>query len=111
MFNPYYPQIQRQEIIHVNGKGGADAFQLAPNSSALLLDDTAPIIWLKVTDGAGYPTVTPYTITPYVPEPPVDLKSLEERIKKLEGMLNNESNSAAASEKRKQQPAILVSDV
>ena len=35
---------QRQEIVRVNGKNGADAYQMAPNSSILLLDETAPII-------------------------------------------------------------------
>ena len=31
---------QRCEIVRVNGKNGADAYQLAPNSSALLLAET-----------------------------------------------------------------------
>lgn len=57
-----YPQ--RQEVVRVNGQNGANAYQMAPNSSILLLDETAPIIWLKTTDGASYPTVTGYTITP-----------------------------------------------
>lgn len=45
--NPYdtrgmmqYQTAQRCEIVRVNGKNGADAYQLAPNSSALLLDET-----------------------------------------------------------------------
>lgn len=78
----------RQEIVKVNGKNGAEAYQLGINSSVLLLDETAPIVWLKTTDGGGYPTVTPYSITPYQPEPPVDIKSIESRIKRLEDMLD-----------------------
>lgn len=69
--NPYgYPQRPmsqmppKYEVVRVNGRGGADAFQMAPNSDALLLDTSAPIVWLKTTDGAGYATCTPYTITP-----------------------------------------------
>ena len=56
IYNPYQPYAngtpvgnvsfmnQRQEIVRVNGKNGADAYQMAPNSSILLLDETAPII-------------------------------------------------------------------
>lgn len=97
-FSQWQTMPQRTEITHVNGAGGADAYQMAPNSNALLLDDTAPIVWLVQTDGAGYKTKTPYSITPYQPEPPVDLKALESRIAKLEEMIN-ESNRSATRKK------------
>lgn len=42
----------RYEVIQVNGENGARAFAMAPNSSALLMDATAPIVWLCTTDGA-----------------------------------------------------------
>ena len=35
---------QRCEVIRVNGRNGADAFRLAPNSSILLLDENEPLI-------------------------------------------------------------------
>ena len=79
---------QRMEIIRVNGEGGARAYQMPPNSNALLLDEANPLVWLVQTDGAGYKTVTPYTITPYQTAPAPDLGSLEQRIARLEGMLN-----------------------
>lgn len=108
MYNSYMPNNyqglyganMRQEIVHVNGENGARAYQLAPNSNILLLDDTAPIVWLCQTDGAGYKTVTPYTITPYQPEPVPDMKSLESRISKLEEMLNAKSDSSNAKSKK-----------
>lgn len=100
---PQYQQtLQKTEIIHVNGENGARAMQLLPNSNALLLDDTAPLVWLVQTDGAGYKTVTPYSITPYQPKPTVDassLASLEERIKKLEEMFNEQPNNTATRKK------------
>lgn len=80
--------LQRMEIIRVNGENGARAYQMAPNSSVLLLDESAPLVWLAQTDGAGYKTVTPYTIAPYQAAPAPDLGSLEGRIKRLEDMLN-----------------------
>ena len=75
--------------MRVNGKNGADTYQLPPNSSILLLDESAPIIWLKTTDGAGYATVAAYDIVPHQEEIPVDTKSLEIRISKLEEIIND----------------------
>ena len=89
--NGLFPNIYstgRQEIIKVNGENGARAYQLAPNCSALLLDENNPIVWLVTTDGAGYKTVTPYSITLYQPEPPIDISDLSRRIKALEEKLN-----------------------
>ena len=80
--------LQKYEIIHVNGEAGAQCLRMAPNSNALLLDDTAPLVWLAQTDGAGYKTVTPYSIAPYQPTPPVDVNGLEDRVKRLEEMLS-----------------------
>ena len=94
------PMSQRCEITRVNGRNGAEAFQLPPNSSTLLLDETAPIVWLAQTDGAGYKTLTPYSISPYQPAPPVDVQSLEDRVKRLEEMIN-EPYSANARTKPK----------
>ena len=64
-----------------------------PNSSILLLDETAPIVWLKITDGAGYPTITPYDIAPHKDElqiQQIDTKSLEDRISKLEEIVSEQ---------------------
>lgn len=79
------PQAPRCEIIHVNGENGARAFRMAPNSQCLLLDDTNPIIWLCVSDGAGYHTATPYKIEPYTPQnPQQDIQSVYGKIAELE---------------------------
>ena len=98
-YNPYF-QPQKQEVVRVNGKNGAEAYQLPPNSSILLLDETASIVWLKMTDGAGYPTLSPYDINPHKEESnlttlqSVDFSALEERVKRLEEMIDelNKSN-------------------
>lgn len=92
------------QVTRVNGRNGADALRMAPNSSILLLDENEPIVWLKVTDGAGYATVTPYSISPYQAAAPVDVNSLEERVKRLEEKLNAKSDDANADGKRKQKP-------
>lgn len=85
--------LQKQEIVKVNGRGGAEAYSLAPDSSSLLLDATAPIVWLVQTDGAGYKSLTPYDIKPHEEEKPADhYKTLEERIAKLEDVVKSTNN-------------------
>jgi hypothetical protein len=81
-------QQQSLEVIKVSGINGVNAFQMPPNSSALLLDTTAPIVWLVQTDGAGYKTSTAYDITPHENKEDDQYKTLEERISKLEGIIN-----------------------
>ena len=63
------------------------AIPTTPAACALLMDDTAPIIWLCQSDGAGYHTVTPYSIAPYQAEAPVDARALEKRVADLEAAL------------------------
>lgn len=93
------PQPFQQRIVEVSGRDGANAFQMGPDSSALLLDNTAPIVWVVRTDGAGYKTLAPFDITPHEEKKQEDvIKSLEERITKLEERLSNgKSNSQDAA--------------
>lgn len=84
----------QNEVVRVNGRNGADAFQLAPNSSILLMDETAPIVWLKTTDGAGYPTTVPYEIKPYEEPKPPDYNDLSARIKRLEELINGKPDAS-----------------
>lgn len=83
---------QRYSIIRVNGENSARSFQMMPNSEALLLDTTQPIVWLAQTDGAGYLSLTPFDIKQHEELPPVDLRNLEQRLTRLEGMLNGQSD-------------------
>ena len=94
----------RYEVIQVNGENGARAFAMAPNSSALLMDATAPIVWLCTTDGAGYLTASPFSIAPYQPEKTVDVKTLEERIERLEAKLSEQSDAAPAKRRAARTP-------
>lgn len=96
--SPYQPASQqpappRQNVVQVSGRNGAEAYPMGPDSSALLLDQTAPIVWLKKTDGAGYPTMIPYDIAPHQTEGQIDLKSLEDRVARLEEELNDGKES------------------
>lgn len=91
--NQYLNNFIRTEVVKVNGRNGAEAFQLAPNSSALLLDLNLPVVWFVQTDGAGYKTCTPYKVEPYQTEESTNLNSLEARIKRLEDSVNGKSDS------------------
>ena len=89
LMNPYMyiPPAPRMEVIRVSGENGVDAFQMGPNSSALLLDETAPIVWLVQTDGAGYKTKTPYDIVVHTPEPSPEIKNMDERLASIDKRL------------------------
>lgn len=98
MYSPY-PYQNSQQIIKVTGEQGANAFQLLPNSSVLLLDSSAPRVFLVTTDGAGYKSISAYKLEPYEAEPEVDLTLLVKRIEKLERSINGKSNSSNAKQK------------
>ena len=101
---PYMPlpqQAPSMQVVRVNGRGGADAFAMGPNSSALLLDESGTLVWAATTDGAGYKTISPYDITPHQDAPAPDFSSLESRIKRLEGFMNELSGDIATTDERK----------
>lgn len=58
----YTPQLKQSppqvKIFNVNGRAGAEAFNLAPDSSIFLLDSKDPVIWLVTTDSAATKTIT-----------------------------------------------------
>lgn len=99
----YMPPAPRYEIIQVNGEAGARNFRMAPNSKALLLDDTAAIIWLAQTDGTGYLTVTPYDVFPHQQVPPIDINNLEMRVSQLEEKINNGQSNFVSNKQSKKQ--------
>ena len=58
---PAYPQtgapIAPRQLIRVSGMDGAKAFQMAPNEVVALFDEGDDVLYVKSTDGAGFPTV------------------------------------------------------
>lgn len=55
-FNPYQYQSD-QGLIRVTGIDGARAYQMRPNSTVALFDANEDLMYIKVTDGAGFPTI------------------------------------------------------
>ena len=91
----------QQQVVRVNGENGARAFQIGPNSSALLLDESGALVWLVTSDGAGYKTVSAYDIAPHQQEKAPDYGDLESRIKRLEEKVNGNTGDHAAARKNK----------
>jgi hypothetical protein len=110
MFNPYMqPQTyQRQQgytgqIIQVNGKAGAEALQMEPNSSVYVQDSTqGNRIFLCMTDGAGYKTVRGilgvFEEEKKQQEQTDTLTSIDERLKRVEERLNEFAGSGTGTQ-------------
>ena len=108
MYNPALMQylgipaqrpMPKQEVVKVNGENGARAYQIGANSSALLLDESGKMVWLVVSDGAGYKTVAAYDIMPHEEPPAPNFADLESRIANLERMMNDAKHSPNAEQK------------
>lgn len=56
-FQQTQPQIPTQNLIRVNGIDGAKAYQMTPNSTVALFDSNEDIMYVKSTDGAGFPQI------------------------------------------------------
>ena len=93
-------QLPKTDLITVNGENGANAYMMAPNSRAPLFDTTAPILFVKTTDGAGYATVEAFDL---IPHKSVQLKDhvseLESRIAKLEEAMSNVNKPGSKASK------------
>lgn len=57
---PVMPQ-QQTNMIQVNGIEGAKAYQMPANASIVLFDANQDVMYLKRTDGGGYPTIETFT--------------------------------------------------
>lgn len=80
MYQPYYNsgqympgfqnsyQIQPNQLIRVNGMDGAKAYQMSPNSTVALFDANEDIMYIKSSDGAGFPTIRTFSFKEILPE-------------------------------------------
>lgn len=94
----YMGYLPQQQVVRVSGKASIDQMRMAPNSSVLVLDETAPLVWLCTSDGIGKITAQAYDITLHQEKPPVDLSILEQRIAAIETMLKGEQHESDATE-------------
>ena len=109
--NPYYnqpmnnqqflPQIQTQNLIRVNGIEGAKAYQMSANSIVSLFDANEDIMYIKSTDGAGFPSIRTFSFTEVKeenkPAQQVDYISREEFEEFKKELMNNGKQSISRS--------------
>ena len=106
----YYQSYQQQQPIHgfvrVSGIEGAKAYQMPPGSEMPLFDSLEDgVMYIKVTDAAGFPTITIADCTPR-PQPNEgavtrdDLnrmyKDLASQVEQLKGAINGLVSTATA---------------
>ena len=87
----YQNVLPPQQILQANGKQSIDALRMSPNSSVLIADNTAPIVWKCVSDGLGNVTAEPFDISPHKTEEQIQkdnimiaLNDISSRLKTLE---------------------------
>lgn len=103
-FNAQMPVSQpSNSLIRVTGIDGAKAYQMPPNSVAALFDDSYDIMYVKSTDGAGFPTIRIFDFYEHKEEAPVqqqpvnvesfatkqELENLQNEVKQVKEMLSN----------------------
>lgn len=96
-----YPQIQTQNLIRVNGIEGAKAYQMSANSIVSLFDANEDIMYIKSTDGAGFPSIRTFSFTEVKeenkPAQQVDYISREEFEEFKKELMNNGKQSISRS--------------
>ena len=85
LFGPQYqPPRPQQQVVTVSGPDSIGAIQMGPNSSMLVMDQTAPIVYLCQSDGVGKVTSTAYDIAPHKDAAKLQQESMDQRIAALE---------------------------
>ena len=94
-------------IIWVQGEAGAKAYPVAPDNKVLLMDSENPVLYVKSVNASGIPDpLLIYDLVQRTEEQPVvqqvddsRLNSIEERLKKLENRLQNNTNTKQRRER------------
>lgn len=91
-FNPY----AQVHIGKVHGIEEAKAYPLAPNSDVLLMNDTGDVVYFKMTDAGGFPTVKAFQLTEIDEKPRQDrLEEICSRLDSIEKRLNDVNSGNA----------------
>lgn len=97
----FFQQEQTQSLIRVNGIDGAKAYQMSANSTVALFDSNEDIMYVKTTDGAGFPSVRSFKFVEMTQETKqvdkVDYISREEFEEFKKELMNNGKQSIQRS--------------
>ena len=98
---PTQPQEQTQNLIRVNGIDGAKAYQMPANSTVALFDSNEDVMYVKSTDGAGFPSIRTFSFTEKVnvegKSPDVEYISREEFEEFKKELMNNGKQAISRS--------------
>ena len=96
-----FPQEQTQNLIRVNGIDGAKTYQMSANSTVALFDSNEDIMYIKTTDGAGFPSIRTFSFTEVKeenrPTQQVDYISRQEFEEFKKELMNNGKQSISRS--------------
>ena len=97
----FQPQQETRNLIRVNGIGGAKAYQMYPDSTVALFDSNEDIMYIKSTDGAGFPSIRSFRFEEIKADtqtkPSVDYISREEFEEFKKELMNNDKQSISRS--------------
>lgn len=97
----FFQQEPQQSLIRVNGIDGAKAYQMPANSTVALFDNNEDIMYVKTTDGAGFPSVRSFKFVEMTQETKqsekVDYISREEFEEFKKELMNNGKQSIQRS--------------
>ena len=85
--NQPYPFMQPQQILQIAGAASIKTLKMAPNSSLLAMDTTAPIVWMCISDGAGTVNATAWDITLHKDPPSPEEIAAEQRLSNIENSI------------------------
>ena len=104
---PQQPMLPPQQVLQANGRTSISSLKMSPNSSALIMDTTAPIVWLCTSDSLGNVTPTAYDISPHkdVAESQASdfetrLSAVERSIIEMRGGMNDVKPNAGSSKSK-----------
>lgn len=66
---PISPTGRTEQLIRVNGIDGAKAFNMGANSTVALFDANEDIMYIKSTDGAGFPSIRVFGFKEIIDKP------------------------------------------
>jgi hypothetical protein len=103
----YAPQQPQQDTMFkwVQGRAGAEAFSLAPGTSAFLMDSNEPILYAKATDSYGrYMPLQSYKLVPMEDQMPSSQQIAQPNepidYEKIRQMIAEEVNNALSQNGR-----------
>ena len=105
--NPFQQQQgANTQIQYVNGIESANAYQMAPNSSVLLMDSNLPRFYVKTTDAAGMAAVKVFEFHEYVEQKPEPMNPemfvTRQEFEELKQMIEKEAAHESAKESNRE---------